>query len=515
MKRILTHLTVALCLLTLRCAAGEIHDAVLKHDLASVERLLKKDALVVHARDFRDRKTPLYLAVQVADIAIVKRLLAAGADINARGANGRTPFSRAALIVKEDTLEELGAAFSSTFAQGRASGAFATTPFMVTQLAKTILTASAKVRAVPVPEDTETRLDILALLLATKPDLKSKDPDGYTVLHEAAGFSSTAALKLLLDAGADVNTSMKNGATPLHAAAMMGEAAQIELLIARGAKIEATMSKEVTPLMLAAGVGARGNVEALLKAGARIDAENVHSQPVIGFAAEGGHDEIVKLLYEKGGRPLIRDADKLKLFMVAALGGSQFLVELLLAEGMDVNSRDASGFTPLLTAVENGHTELARFLIGKGADRSARSSDGTGMLMVACLKGNATVVKELLAETKDVEQPKADGVTLLATAAVHGHREVVEMLLANGADVNPKLNIPPLAGAIAGRFILKKAAQSGENVGEHGSETDYAKIAELLIARGAKKDIMLGPVNLIVRCNRFLDHFWLAVLGEI
>lgn len=495
MKRILTNLTVAVCVLALRCGAGEIHDAVLKHDLAAVERLLKKDALIVHARDFRDRKTPLYLAVQVADIAIVKRLLEAGADVNARDANGRTPFSRAALTVKEDTLDGFSAEIFSTAAQVRASGPFAAAPTQHTQGMKTILVTFAKVRTATVPEDIKARLDILALLLATKPDLKSKGPSGDTVLHHAAQFSSTAALKLLLDAGADANASTKDGATPLHFEAMIDDSARIELLIAHGAKLEATASKEVTPLMLAARAGARGNVEALLKAGAQIDAENIYSKPVIGFAAEGGHDDIVKLLYDKGGRPLIRDADKVKLFMCAAQGGSRFLAALLLDEGVDVNSRDEEGFTPLLTAVEHGHTEFARLLIEKGADRSARTNSGSGMLMLACQNGNAAFVKELLAETKDVEQPDEDGATLLSTAAFQGRREVVEMLLARGADVNPRIKISPLGCAIIGRAASKQAGRNGENVTEPGSETDYAKIAGLLIGRGAKTDVIFRGVE--------------------
>ena len=109
--------------------------------------------------------TPLHRAAWLSETpAVVKTLLDAGADPNARAERGFTPLH--------------GAATNSE------------TPAVV------------------------------QVLLDAGADLNARTKDGLTPLHQAAWFSETpAVVQILLDAGADPNARDEDGRTPLHRAA--------------------------------------------------------------------------------------------------------------------------------------------------------------------------------------------------------------------------------------------------------------------------------------------------------
>lgn len=62
------------------------------------------------------------------------------------------------------------------------------------------------------------KLEGLQLPLADENFLRSKDSDGFTVLHHAARCNQADVVKFLVEKGAGIDLVEKNGYTPLHVA---------------------------------------------------------------------------------------------------------------------------------------------------------------------------------------------------------------------------------------------------------------------------------------------------------
>jgi ankyrin repeat protein len=452
-----------------------IHEAVAKRDPAALDRALKGAPKQVNSRCYPDFETPLFMAVSLGDPAIVKRLLDAGADLTLPGVGPArfTPLQSAATRMERGGTLDPEQAFGSVGGSPETSAESRVARFreMVDQA-----------RAAMPDAEKAARLEVLALLLARKPELNKGFGNDHSPLHLASSYGDVDAVKLLIRAGANVNGRDCFWWTPLCRAVITGADRQvIDALIAAGADAGRSGKNDITPLMLAARAGLSGTVETLVAHGAPLDAEDLARNSAIGYAARGGHDALVKWIYQKGGRDLIRHAKPDILFREAAAGGSKALAEILLAEGVDVNLRDNAGYTPLLTAIENQRREMAAFLMAKGADREARVNSGRGLFALACFAGDIALVKELIA-SGEAEQPSP---YLMVAVARQGDMAMMELLIETGADVNgvSPNGMTPLIGAVLGGAGMAPAG--GVRL---PSEDVCARMVELLLKNGAKVD---------------------------
>ena len=227
-------------------------------------------------------------------------------------------------------------------------------------------------------------------LLKDNPELVfSKDTNGVTPLHFAAGFGHLDVVALLLANKADVNAS-NQGTTPLHAAVLNQHKEVADLLVASNAQVT---------IFDAAGGGYLEKARALLK-------EN----PNLVFAKDNN----------SGSTPL----------HLAARNDHKDVAELLLANKAEINAKTGLGTTPLLSALSfrGFNKDVVEVLLANKADVNVQNNGGNTVLHIAAASGFQDLVKLLLAANADVNIKNNAGSTALDLATLYGHQDVVQLL---------------------------------------------------------------------------------------
>jgi ankyrin repeat protein len=157
-------------------------------------------------------ETPLHVAARAWDVPLIEAMVAHGADVTRRRADGRTPYAIAELNGNRAVAEWL-------LAHG----------------------ASPELAAVDRLVAACSRGDRAAVdaLLAGDPELPSQiTDDHYIAFHQAAERGDVRALEAMLAAGFDSNRPDASiGKTALHSAAMEGWPDAVRVLLAHGASV--------------------------------------------------------------------------------------------------------------------------------------------------------------------------------------------------------------------------------------------------------------------------------------
>jgi ankyrin repeat protein len=158
-------------------------------------------------------------------------------------------------------------------------------------------------------------VEMARALLAAGARVNTANRYGVTPLLQASRTGDTTVMAALLEAGADAKAIPPNAETPLMAAARTGRIDAVRLLMAAGADVNAgdAVQKE-TALMWAAAEGHAPVVDALLESGANANLRSAvtpftkreHADHPSGgftalmFAARNGHEDVVKALAKRG-----------------------------------------------------------------------------------------------------------------------------------------------------------------------------------------------------------------------
>ena len=203
------------------CATSQetpLHRAAAAGGKELVARLLA-DGAEVNAKN-NDGKTPLHLAAGNGHVGVTELLLAKGADARAKDDNGVTPLHWPAVQGHVKVAELL-------LARGAEANATST---------QAPLPASERVGV-------GGRKEVVFFPLHAA--------QGHTPLHWAGIGGNREVAELLLAKGAEVNARTINGVMPLHLAAFWNSKEVAELLLARGAEVNAQNGSGKTPLDLA------------------------------------------------------------------------------------------------------------------------------------------------------------------------------------------------------------------------------------------------------------------------
>jgi ankyrin repeat protein len=388
-----------------------------------------------------DGSTPLQWAVFNGDVAEVRRLLRAGADLKIANNYGATPMGLAA---------EVGNA------------------------------------------------DIIAVLLEAGANPDSPDPDGMTALLAVARTGNVKAAQLLVNAGAKVDAREGfGGQTPLMWASSRRHPAMMEYLISKGADINAASTNRnyqrhvtaegrpksldsggLTPLLYAARENCMACVEVLLKHKVDINLPDPDGVSPLHVAIMNANWDIAKRLIMAGA-----DVNQWDIFGEAPLftslglrnrtdGGrgasldplnettGTEIVKLLLDRGANPNqqlffrpanltgSTNTRGATPLIRVANAGDVEMVKLLLEKGADATlymadrqtpihavlaGRSNEKQAIELIGLLKKAGTDVNVVALVNHGLE---IRGGTALHYAVRKRQREVIKVLASHGIDMN-------------------------------------------------------------------------------
>jgi ankyrin repeat protein/mono/diheme cytochrome c family protein len=314
----------------------------------------------------------LVKAIRDADAQAVRKLIDAGAEINAQDAAGNTPLILASFY------------------------------------------ASPK---------------CVALLIAKGADANAANKAGVTALVRAA--TNYEKTRLLVGAGAKVRVRTADlGNSPLILAARRaGNSRTVKLLLERGASATERNDAGVSPIISGAASGDLETVRILLDAGAKADDFPKSNDPratdiVAGirtplmWSAYKNDVRMVRLLLDRGADP--NQSTYFGSPLSHACWNDAFeAAALLIDRGANVSARDAvAGFMPLHWAAgnENLRPHLVKLLLASGADPNAAGGETVGAFglmpqtprLIAERRGRTGIVDALAAAgAKDQPQPES------------------------------------------------------------------------------------------------------------
>jgi uncharacterized protein len=413
-------------------AEAPLATAVQRMDRGAIRQLIEKRADVNTPQV--DGTTALHWA---AYHELVNRLLAAGASVRTPNRYGVTPLSvacqngNAAIITK---FLDAGADANASLPGG-----------------ETMLMTAARTG----------KVDAVRVLLARGADVHAKEPRrGQTALMWAATEGHVDVIEALIKAGADFRTPLDSGFSPLMFAVRQGHIGAAKALLKAGADVNEPVQVRANPKLPEGERPIRAGTTPLDLAVA-----NAHFQLAAELLDAGadpnsnrlGYTALHMLVYVR--KPGIGDNDP-------GPEGSGTMSSLefakkLVAKGADVNARITRranltntrfhdiGATPYLQAAMTADAEYMKALVALGADPSLTNAEGSNALMTAAGLGTRSPGEDAGTEDEvleamqvaldhgaDINAVDANGETAMHGAAYKNLPGAVMLLAEKGARID-------------------------------------------------------------------------------
>lgn len=412
-----------------------LHWAVRAEDSDTVNALLRAGAHVSVANALG--VTPVYVAAELGNAAILRRLLDAGADVKTADASGDTLLMAAVRAGNADAVDlllERGAPVNA----GEHTALMWAARRNDTAIMKRLLARGAEAdahtrageRPVARPPGAGGGSHGVGIVRSGVPPQGEQQPTpgGMTPLLFAARDGHVDAAALLLEAGAAVDGTDPNGITPLVMALTNGQFAVAKLLLDRRAdphradwwgRMPLWAAVDARNLAVRSGTSADENgvdrqaaldvIAALLDRGVDVNARvkefpparrylltlgslewvDVTGQTAFIRAAQAGDVPVMRLLLSKGADPSITTFNGTNALMAAAgvnwvIGETFFesparwieAVQLCLDQKIPVNAANAMGLQAVHGAANRGSDDIIELLSRQGAELNRPDKDG-------------------------------------------------------------------------------------------------------------------------------------------
>ena len=220
--------------------------------------------------------------------------------------------------------------------------------------------------------------------------------------------------------------------TPLELACVSGKIEMVSWLIKNGANPDGAPEIH-NGLWTALGNQNEALLRVLLEGGADVNIERGKGDTPFRVVCTRGLPYFAKILIEAGANYNFKEKSLGKTSLRAAAHfGRTEMVQLLLDLGLDPDVRDDWGWTPLHVAI---NPETAKALIDGGANIHAKAKDGNEAIHSLIGENMLDSVKYLLSLGVDVDTHGKNNITPLHQAVIFNHLDGAKMLLENGANI--------------------------------------------------------------------------------
>ena len=467
MRRLLSGFFVsamgALCLTAALSAAGvaPVAEAAKLGDKEAVRALLKQGVDVNAAEG--DGMTALHWAARQGDLELAQMLMYAGANVKASTRlGGYTPI----ILASQNGNAALIDALIKAGADAKVATSNGTTPLM--------LAASSG------------KADAVKVLLDAGADANAKENTrGETALMFAANFNRVDAMKVLLERGADVRVATKvvdlAGLTSpeeeffRQQQQQQGGGAQAGGQGRPGGPGGGGPAAAAQPgqggAQAGPGRGPQGGGQGGPAAGQQAQAGGGGGR---GAPAPTRGPDIAGVTRQYRFNELVSTQGGMTPLLFAARQGHIDAATALLDAGADVNQLSTGDRTsPLLMALINGHFDLAKLMIERGADVKLASDNGATPLYATL---NVQWAPKAL-----YPQPRA------YTQQKTTHLEMMKILIDKGADVNARLKMKVWYSGY--NFDLAGVDEIGATPFWRAAYASDVEAMKLLVAHGADPTI--------------------------
>lgn len=290
---------------------------------------------------------------------------------------------------------------------------------------------SSKNKNSPLLMALDKKLNFSATLLINKgAHVDDADYYGNSPLHLAARLKDNSLVALILSKGANASARNQSGASALHVAAENQSLDVAQELIRAGTNVNVQNQDGKTALHLAVKSGQMELVTTLLAANANVNLTDYFGKSPIFYALENGHDNISLALLVKNAETDIRDQlGNTPAHFVKSLAMLQSLVKF----GAPIDKTNNAGDTLLSLEVPNDNLEMIEYLVSQGASLNWRSSYRYTLLHVAAKAGALRAAQFLISKNANLNSANKFGQTPIFVA---DHTGMIQLLAKNGADMN-------------------------------------------------------------------------------
>lgn len=260
---------------------------------------------------------------------------------------------------------------------------------------------------------------------------------GYQAIHEAVWLGKdtptyATTVRVLAAGGVEMDlTSPSAGLTPLEMAVERGYPVLERIL-----RTVTTADRPADPdasLLRAAEAGDADGVAVALRAGADIEARDDRDRTALLLSATFDHVPVAEVLVAMGADPDALDDRHDTPWLVTGVTGSVAMLEALLPANPDLTIRNRFGGLSPIPASERGHVEYVRRVVKTNVDINHVNNLGWTAMLEAVILGDGgprhqEIVQILLDAGADPTIADCDGVTSLQHAEALGHDRLAAIL---------------------------------------------------------------------------------------